>query len=113
MLSLTLYRPLYWATFDAELSNLRVDEELVRRAGTLGSIPLVVVSGKPDVGRLPPDIGCTSEELIASYQAGQVELTHLSTDSTQVDCTECGHYIPLAQPQVAVDAIRQALGMVK
>ncbi len=111
LMHLTFYRPLYWQTFTDELSNISIDEELVRQAARLGSLPLVVVSGSPDVGRIPASSGCKADELISLSDAGQIELTGLSTNSSWIDCQECGHYIPLTHPNLVVEAVKTVISL--
>ena len=105
--TLTLYRPQYWATFDAEVSFVDEDGAQAKASGALGTIPLVVVSGAPDVGRIPPDLGCSVQEVIEQEKTAQIALAALSSDSDLILCDTCGHYIPMTNPDLVVEAIGQ------
>lgn len=106
---LTLYRPQYWATFVAEVSLADSDGAQAKAAGGLGSMPLVVVSGRPDVGRIPPNLGCPVQEVIAQEKNAQIALSALSSDSDLIACDTCGHYIPMTNPELVVEAIHKLL----
>jgi pimeloyl-ACP methyl ester carboxylesterase len=63
LLALTLYKSEYWSTYAAETTSLPQSEAEVRSSGDLGNLPLVVVSGNPDVSRVPP--GCDASSVVA------------------------------------------------
>jgi pimeloyl-ACP methyl ester carboxylesterase len=105
--ALTFYRPEFWQTYVAEMSSLPDSEAEVRSSGNLGSLPLVVVSGNPVVSRVPQ--GCQASSVVALSKELQVALAHLSTNSEQIVCDTCGHYIPLSDPQLVVEAVDKLL----
>ncbi len=65
----------------------------VRAAGTLGAMPLVVITRGKDRS--------------ARWEAFQQRLLALSTQSRQVIATESDHQIPVNQPEMVVIAIQQ------
>jgi pimeloyl-ACP methyl ester carboxylesterase len=101
--ALTFYKPQFWKTYVAEMSSLPESEAQVRSTGTLGDLPLVVLSGNPDVSRVPK--GCQAASVVALSKELQVELANLSSHSEHIVCEQCGHYIPLSDPQLVVDAV--------
>jgi len=107
-IALTFDRPQYWATAHAELSALNESRAQVASTGSLGDLPLVVLSGSPDVSRLSPSFPV--EQIRKIFQDLQVELAGLSSRSTHVVCDTCGHCIPMTDPEIVVDAINQELG---
>jgi pimeloyl-ACP methyl ester carboxylesterase len=107
--TLTIYRHQYWATFDAEVSMVEEDEAQAKAFGSLGTVPLMVVSGTPDVGRIPPDLGCSVQEVIEQEKTAQIALAALSSDSDLILCDTCGHYIPMTNPELVIEAFRQLL----
>lgn len=107
MMALTFYRPAYWSTFDAELSLQITSEGQAKQTASLGALPLMVISGNPDVGRLPEGIGCSAQELTRVSAEMQVELAKLSTNSTHIKCDTCGHYIPLTNPELVIEAVQK------
>jgi len=106
-LALTFYRPQYWSTAYAELSALNESKAQVAATGSLGDLPLVVLSGSPDVSRLPASFPV--EQIKRTFQDLQVELAGLSTQSTHIVCETCDQYIPMTDPDQVLDAINQEL----
>jgi pimeloyl-ACP methyl ester carboxylesterase len=109
-IALTFYRVQYWATAYAELSAVNDSRAQVAATGSLGDLPLVVLSGSPDVSRLPTSFPV--EQIRKTFQDLQVELAGLSSRSTRIACDTCDHYIPMTNPDVVVDAINQELASV-
>lgn len=107
LLSQTLYQPRYWKTYVAEMTSIPESETEVRSTGNLGKLPLVVVSGNPDVGRVPAS--CRARDGIALSKELQIALVHLSSRGEQIVYDTCGHYIPLTDPQLVLDAVNQLL----
>ena len=109
--ALTFQRTQYWATTYAELSALNEDRAQAAAAGSLGSLPLVVLSGSPDVSRLPASFPV--DQIRATFRQLQVELAGLSTNSTHLICDTCDHYMPITNPGQVVAAIRLELQTVR
>lgn len=107
LLAQTLYKPGYWKTYVAEMSSLPESEAEVRASGNLGNLPLVVVSGNPDVSRVPK--GCQASSVVALSKELQNSLVNLSSHSEHIICDTCGHYIPLTDPQLVVNAVNDLL----
>jgi pimeloyl-ACP methyl ester carboxylesterase len=110
-IALTFYRSQYWATSYAELSALNESRSQVAATGLLGDLPLIVLSGSPDVSRLPSSFPI--EQIRRTFQDLQVELSKLSTRSTHIVCDTCDHYIPMTNPDMVVDAITQEIATIR
>jgi pimeloyl-ACP methyl ester carboxylesterase len=106
-MALTFYRTQYWVTTLAELSALNESRAQAAATGSLGDLPLVVLSGSPDVSRYPS--GSPVEQIIEMFQDLQVELASLSTNSIHITCESCDQNIPTTDPEMVLDAINQAL----
>ena len=106
-IALTFYRPQYWSTAYAEMSALSQSRAQVAATGSLGDLPLVVLSGSPDVSRLPASFPV--EQIKRTFQDLQVELAGLSTNSTHIVCETCDHYLPMTDPDKVLEAIGQLL----
>jgi pimeloyl-ACP methyl ester carboxylesterase len=80
--------------------------------GSLGDIPLVVLSHDP--GTPQPDL---PEDLVKptndAWQKMQTELGQLSTRSTQVIAKNSGHYLQLDRPDVVIEGVRNIVGQVR
>jgi pimeloyl-ACP methyl ester carboxylesterase len=108
---LTFYRSQYWATSFEEMSALNETRDEMHSAGSLGDLPLVVLSGSPDLSRLPSNF--PSEQMRVQFAILQDQLAALSTQSTHIECPSCDHYIPLTNPGVVLDAIYQEIVKVR
>jgi pimeloyl-ACP methyl ester carboxylesterase len=98
--------------------NASVAENLAaaraQRISTLGNIPLIVLSA----GRMP----LTGAPGVSAADLGQLktvieqfpnELAALSPQGKRVIAEKSGHYIPVDQPELVVDAIRQVVEAVQ
>jgi pimeloyl-ACP methyl ester carboxylesterase len=97
------------------LAELKAFPESARQAasaGSLGDLPLAVLSSDPD--RPEPDL---PEDLVApmnqAWQQMQEELEHLSTRGTRVVAKKSGHYIQLDRPDLVIDAVRGVMQQVR
>lgn len=72
----------------------------VRASGSLGNIPLVVISEDPNRN---------SKEFLPTFERGQAELARLSANSQRVVATNSGHQIQLERPDLVIHAVRDVL----
>lgn len=74
-------------------------------SGSLGDLPLTVISHDPDKGSndLPPDLAQATN---AAWEKMQEDLTHLSTRGTRTIAKNSSHYIQVDRPDMVVDAVR-------
>lgn len=105
--TMTFYHSQYWETAFAELSAINVSRAQVAATGSLGDLPLIVLSGSPDVSRLPPSFPV--QQIKQAFKDLQMEMAGLSTQSTHVICDTCDHYIPMTNPVIVVDVIKEEL----
>ncbi len=80
--------------------------------GSLGNIPLIVLSHDPDKpsNDLPPDL---AKPVNAAWEKMQEELAHLSTRGTQMIAKNSAHYIQLDRPDVVIEAVRAVVQQVR
>ncbi len=80
--------------------------------GSLGDLPLAVLSHDPD--KPQPDM---PEDLVKpindAWQQMQTELSHLSTRGTRVVAKNSGHYIQLDRPELVIEAVRAVVGQAR
>jgi pimeloyl-ACP methyl ester carboxylesterase len=77
-------------------------------AGSLGDLPLAVLSHDPDLPM--PDIPADLENPINDeWKQMQDELSHLSTRGTHVVAKKSGHYIQIDRPELVIDAIHNVM----
>jgi pimeloyl-ACP methyl ester carboxylesterase len=86
---------------------------LRRGERSLGSRPLVVISGGLPPRALPGLSEEAAQRMWAERQALQVELTHLSSNSVQIIAQQSGHAIPRDQPQLVVAAALEVVRAVR
>jgi len=92
----------------AELKAISTSAAQTAATGSLGDIPLVVLSHDPNTPQtaLPEDLVKPTND---AWEKMQEELAHLSTRGTQVIAKNSGHYIPLDRPDLVIEAVRQVL----
>jgi pimeloyl-ACP methyl ester carboxylesterase len=89
----------------AELKAISESAAQTGATGSLGDLPLVVLSHDPNTPQLdlPEDLVKPTNE---AWEQMQEELTHLSTRSKHVIAKNSGHYIQLDRPDVVIEAVR-------
>jgi pimeloyl-ACP methyl ester carboxylesterase len=88
----------------AELKGFAESAAETSSSGSLGDMPLAVLSHDPDKpsADLPADLAKPTNE---AWEKMQEELTHLSTRGTQAIAKHSSHYIQIDRPDVVVDAV--------
>lgn len=96
----------------AELKAISQSAAQASATGSLGDLPLIVLSGDPAVPE--PDI---PEDLVKptsdAWQQMQKELAQLSTRSIQVTAKNSGHYIQFDRADLVVNAVRSVVAQVR
>jgi pimeloyl-ACP methyl ester carboxylesterase len=92
----------------AELKSVSESAAQAATTGSLGDLPLVVLSHDPDKPQpdLPEDLVKPTND---AWEKMQEELTHLSTRGTQIIAKNSGHYIQLDRPDLVIEAVRQVV----
>ncbi len=92
----------------AELENFNASAAEAAATGSLGDMPLAVLSHDPDrpSSELPPDIAKTVNEQWGKMQS---ELAHLSSRGTQTTVKNSGHYIQIDEPAAVIDAVHNVV----
>lgn len=96
----------------AELKSISQSAAQTANSGSLGDMPLVVLSHDPDMPQpdLPEDLVKPTDD---SWQQMQQELAHLSTRGTQVIAKNSGHYIQLDRPDLVVEAVHSLVNQAR
>ncbi len=88
------------------------DDRMFEEAESIKSffnIPLVVITGSyPDGAGFLTDPGLESEYLFIHREL-QHDLLNLSTNSRQMMAFKSGHYVPLQDPAIVIDAVKDML----
>jgi len=91
-----------------ELKAISESAAQTAAAGSLGDMPLVVLSHDPEMPQ--PDM---PEDLVKpfndTWQQMQEELAQLSTRSKRVVARNSGHYIQLDRPDLVIEAVRSVV----
>jgi pimeloyl-ACP methyl ester carboxylesterase len=92
----------------AELKAISESAAQTAATGSLGDVPLVVLSHDPDMPQpdLPEDLVKPAND---AWQQMQEELAHLSSRGTQVIAKSSGHYIQLDRPDLVIKAVRSVV----
>jgi len=96
----------------AELKAISESAAQTATTGSLGDMPLIVLSSDPDKPQpdLPEDLVKPTND---AWEKMQEELSHLSTRGTQVIAKNSGHYIQLDRPDLVIDAVREVVDQVR
>jgi len=93
-------------TQQTELNNFDNSAAEGRTTGSLGSMPLVVLSRDPDKGGLPGIIGAdVAKQTDMAWGQMQEELSRLSTRGSHMVAKGAAHYVQLDRPDLVIDAI--------
>jgi pimeloyl-ACP methyl ester carboxylesterase len=92
----------------AEMKSFSESAQQTAATGSLGDIPLAVLSHDPDKAsaELPADLARQTND---AWEKMQEELAHLSTRGTQAVAKNSAHYIQLDRPEVVIDAVRSVV----
>jgi pimeloyl-ACP methyl ester carboxylesterase len=96
----------------AELKAIAESAAQAAATGSLGDMPLVVLSHDPDAPQpdLPEDLVKPTNE---AWQQMQEELVRLSARGKQVIAKNSGHYIQLDRPDLVIAGIRRVVDQVR
>jgi Predicted hydrolases or acyltransferases (alpha/beta hydrolase superfamily) len=96
----------------AELQAFSRSAAETATTGSLGDVPLAVLSHDPDKpsSEMPPDL---AKSVNAAWEKMQEELSHLSTRGTQTIAKNSSHYIQLDRPDVVIEAVRNVVEQVR
>ena len=96
----------------AELKALPESAAEAGKTGSLGDMPLAVLSHDPDKpsAELPADIAKPTNE---AWEKMQEELAHLSTRGTQKIVKGSSHYIQIDAPEAVIAAVRDTVEQVR
>jgi pimeloyl-ACP methyl ester carboxylesterase len=95
---------------EAEARAFGSSEDEGRQTGSLGSMPLVVLSRDPEKDALSGLVPAESNPQFQDQWAQlQNELAHLSTNGNRVIATGSTHYVQLDRPDLVVAAVQNVL----
>ena len=94
---------------EVEGLDILASAEQVRQAGSLGNLPLIVISQSTDPNHyVVPGFSLEDQERLASsWQSQQADMATLSSKGVFMTSKTAGHYIPIEDPQIIIDAITQ------
>lgn len=100
-----------WHSAREQLAEFRAFPESAAetaQTGSLGDLPLAVLSHDPDKpsNDLPPDL---AKSMSDAWEKMQEELAHLSARGTQTIAKNSSHYIQIDRPDVVIDAVRSVV----
>jgi pimeloyl-ACP methyl ester carboxylesterase len=103
-------RSQFIAAVRAEAAAQVENSAQVRALGSLGNMPLVVLSHDPDKVHFP---GNLSEPVNREWGKMQDELAQLSSNGVHLVVKGSGHDIQVDKPEAVVDAIRKVVSQAK
>jgi pimeloyl-ACP methyl ester carboxylesterase len=105
-------RPKHWITMSREMLNLSASGREVRIANKFGDLPIVNIKAN---SFFKPSFWTIFIPLRGANQLRKlmhVELLNLSTNCTQLQANNSGHFIWVDQPDVIIDAVKIVLNKV-
>jgi pimeloyl-ACP methyl ester carboxylesterase len=92
----------------AELKSISESAAQTATTGSLGDLPLIVLSSDPNMPQpdLPEDLVKPTSDV---WQKLQEELSHLSTRGTRIIAKNSGHYIQLDRPDLVIEAVHNVV----
>ena len=104
-----------WNSARERLAETKAFSESAKQtanAGSLGDMPLAVLSHDPDrlYSELPPDIARSTNQ---EWEKMQEELAHLSTRGTQTISKNSSHYIQFDNPELVISTVRNIVEQVR
>lgn len=92
----------------AELKSFAESAAQTAATGSLGDLPLAVLSHDPDKpsADIPADLAKPTNE---AWEKMQEELAHLSTRGTHEIAKNSSHYIQIDRPDLVIDAVRSVV----
>jgi pimeloyl-ACP methyl ester carboxylesterase len=100
------------AFLEPEWDGATICFEEARSCGTLGALPLTVITaGKPWNPFDPFDKRTARHDQI--WRDLQLDLMRLSSHSTQRFAEQSGHMVPFEQPEIVIDAIREMVETIR
>jgi pimeloyl-ACP methyl ester carboxylesterase len=103
-------RPQFIAAVRAEAAAQNENSAQVRALGSLGNMPLVVLSHDPDKVHFP---GNLTEPVNREWDKMQQEQAQLSSNGSHLVVKGSGHDIQIDKPEAVVDAIRKVVSQAK
>ena len=96
----------------AELKSFSISAAQAGATGSVGDMPLVVLSRDPDMPQpdLPEDLVKPTND---AWQQMQQELAKLSTRGTQIIAKNSGHAIQRDRPDAVIDAVRKVVDLAR
>ena len=96
----------------AELKEFPVSAAEAAAAGSLGNLPLAVLSHDPEKpsAEMPPDLAKPTNE---AWEKMQEELAQLSSRGTQTIAKNSAHYIQIDRPDVVVAGVRDVVNQAR
>jgi len=92
----------------AEMKAFPISAAETGRSGSLGDMPLVVLSHDPDKpsSEFPPDL---AKSVSAEWEKMQEDLAHLSSRGTQTIAKNSAHYIQIDRPDLVIIALKNTV----
>lgn len=102
----------YFDAVVAEMDGMPLTRDEARASGSLGTLPLLVLTADDPARDLPSQVDRAQFNKIWIDEL-QPSLATLSTRGKQVKVQDTGHLIPLQQPRAVVDAIKNLLSQLR
>lgn len=105
-------RDYFYRSYDTFLQEAMDDDQMFlesEKIQSFGNIPLTIITGAYPKGAGFLGSRKLENEYLSLHRALQTDLLQLSSASKQVIASNSGHYVPLQNPELVIDAVREHL----
>ncbi|MCD8539398.1 MAG: alpha/beta hydrolase [Leadbetterella sp.] len=103
----------FYRSYKTVLQEAREDDLMFNEAGKInsfGSVPLTVITGAYPQGTGFLEDPALENEYLEIHRSGQKDLLRLSAQSKQIIAPNSGHYVPLTDESLVINAILESVG---
>jgi len=112
-IKLSYYLSKHWEAMYREVRDIKQSSQQMKQAGTLGNMPLVVITVSNFLKRSYLTAWLPLRQTDESWKKMQDELVKLSSNSKEIIAEKSGHFVWIDEPEVMVQAVRELVAMVR
>lgn len=109
----SFYSAKHWEAMFREVRDIKPSSEQVKNTGSLGDLPLVVVSVQHFLRRSLLTFFLPLKQVDEVWTKMQPELLKLSSNSKEIVAEDSGHFVGIDQPEVMIKAINELIDQVR
>ena len=112
-LKMSFYSAKHWEAMFREVRDITTSSKQIKNTGSLGNMPLVVVSVKHFLRRSLLTFFLPLKQVDEAWKKMQPELLKLSSNSKEIVAENSGHFVGIDQPEVMIKTISELIEQVR